>query len=112
MHGRVTDRAGRPVEGAEVIATGVTFRGRWSRGTAAISLEDGQLKLTLSAHPNFDATVTHWHYDTFLATWSYRLWRQSDVYFTLDGDGQVTKFRMAIRPDWIDTLEYEFVKND
>lgn len=81
-------------------------------GNAEIAMNNGQLTLTLSAHPGFEATVTHWHYDTFQAKWNSRLWRESYVYFKLDGHGKITNFRMSVRPDWVDTLEYNFVKND
>jgi len=81
-------------------------------GTADIFQEEGQLRIGLSAHPKFEATMTHWHYDTFLATWNHRLWGESYVYFRLNGHGKITKFLMSVRPDWIDTLEYSFVKND
>lgn len=81
-------------------------------GTAHISQENGQLKLKLSAHPQFEATMMHWHYDTFLAKWNHRLWGESYVYFKFNGHGKITKFLMSVRPDWIDTFEYSFAKND
>jgi len=79
-------------------------------GTARITLEDGRLTLRLSAHPQFVATMGHWYYDTFLATWNHKLWKSSYVYFRLNGHGEITKFLMSVRPDWIDTHEYAFIK--
>ncbi len=81
-------------------------------GEAKISLENEELKLRLSAHPDCEAVVKHWHYDTFQARWNNRLWRESYVYFKLNGRGEITNFLMSIRPDWVDTLEYDFVKNN
>ena len=81
-------------------------------GTASIYQADGKLKIKLSAHPKFEGILTHWHYDTFLAKWDHRLWRENYVYFKFDGHGKLKKFLMSIRPDWIDTLEYTFVRND
>ena len=81
-------------------------------GTAYISEEKGRLKIKLSAHPKFEGTMNHWNYDTFVAKWNHRLWGESYVYFRINGHGKITKFLMSVRPDWIDTLEYTFIKND
>ena len=79
-------------------------------GSASIVAERGQLKMRLSAHPRFEATLTHWQYDTFMAKWDHALWGESAVYFRFDGHGRLTEFLMSVRPDWIDSLEYSFVK--
>jgi hypothetical protein len=38
------------------------------------------------------------------------VWDESLVYFDLDDSGKVSQFRVTVRPDWLDTLEYVFVK--
>jgi CubicO group peptidase (beta-lactamase class C family) len=81
-------------------------------GQAHICEDNGELKLWLSAHPKFQASLSHWHYDTFVATWDHRLWQESLVSFKLDEHGDITQFVTSIRPDWIDTREYVFKKTD
>jgi len=80
-------------------------------GQADITEDKGKLKLRLSAHPRFTGTLSHWHYDTFLATWDHRLWQESLVSFKLNEHGDITQFVTSIRPDWIDTREYVFSAN-
>lgn len=77
-------------------------------GEAKITRANGELKLRLSAHPKYTGTLSHWHYDTFLANWDHRLWQESLVSFKLDEQGDITQFVISIRPDWIDTREYVF----
>jgi len=81
-------------------------------GQAQITQSDGELILRLSAHPKFTGTLSHWHYDTFMATWNHRLWQESLVSFKLNEYGNVTHFVTSIRPDWIDTREYVFKRTD
>ncbi len=80
-------------------------------GTASVTMENNKLKVTLSAHPGFIGLMSHLYYNTFTAEWNHRLWRESNVYFGFNGHGKVVNFKMAVRPDWIDTLEYTFVKS-
>jgi CubicO group peptidase (beta-lactamase class C family) len=79
-------------------------------GDAEVTLEDGQLKLDPLAHPEISGTLAHWQLDTFLCRWTDRVWNESLVYFDLDDAGKVSQLRFAVRPDWIDTTEYVFVK--
>lgn len=81
-------------------------------GSACIAEKAGQLKMTLSAHPGFEASLAHWKDDTCVARWNEALWGESDVQFEFDRHGRLTRFSMAVRPDWIDTLKYSFVKID
>jgi hypothetical protein len=80
-------------------------------GSASIAEKDGELTMSLSAHPGFTATLTHWHYDTFVAKWNQRLWRESFPTFSVNEKGEITRFTMSVRPDWVDTREYVFEKN-
>ena len=79
-------------------------------GDAEITLEDGVLTLDPKTHPAISGRLEHWQFDTFLCTWTDVVWDQSLVYFDLDDSWQVSQFRFTVRPDWIDTLEYVFVK--
>jgi CubicO group peptidase (beta-lactamase class C family) len=89
------------------------YAGRYTSavyGDAEITLEDGVLELDPKAHPEITGRLDHWQLDTFLCTWSDRVWDESLVYFDLDDAGKVSQFRVTVRPDWLDTMEYVFVK--
>jgi CubicO group peptidase (beta-lactamase class C family) len=77
-------------------------------GDATIVLENNKLILHLSAHPDIFGEFEHWHYDTFLCHWTDLTYGQSLVPFILDGQGNVEEFRLKVREDWVDTLEYKF----
>ncbi|RMF60277.1 MAG: serine hydrolase [Calditrichaeota bacterium] len=79
-------------------------------GKAAIREKDGELTITLLAHPNITGTLTPYLNDIFLARWSDKVWNQSYVNFDVNEQGEVEQFRVKIRPDWIDPLEYVFKK--
>jgi CubicO group peptidase (beta-lactamase class C family) len=79
-------------------------------GDAEITLEDGALTIHPKGHPRISGRLEHWQLDTFLCTWTDRVWDQSLVFFDLDDQAKVKKFRFTVRPEWIDTLEYVFVK--
>jgi CubicO group peptidase (beta-lactamase class C family) len=81
-------------------------------GPAFIKLEDDLLVITLALHPHIRGVITHWQYDTFKVKWNDKVWNENLVYFDLDDNGEVRQFRMQIRPDWVDTWEYTFVKRD
>ena len=89
------------------------YAGRYTSavyGDAEITLEDGVLTLDPKAHPEITGRLEHWQLDTFLCSWSDRVWDESLVYFDLDDAGKVSQFRVTVRPDWLDTMEYVFVK--
>ena len=81
-------------------------------GEVEINEQNSVLKMNLSPHPNIRGEISHWQYDTFLVGWSDHGWGESLIYFDLDNQGNIKQFRMSVRPDWIDTLEYTFVKKD
>jgi hypothetical protein len=73
--------------------------------------QKGAMKIKLFPHPKVTGDIEHWHYDTFLVKWSDRGWGESMMYFDLSDEGDIMQFRMSVRPDWIDTIEYIFVKD-
>ena len=79
-------------------------------GEAEVELEDGVLTIDPKAHPQITGRLEHYQFDTYLCTWTDPVWDQSLVYFDLDDSGEVSQFRFTVRPDWIDTLEYVFIK--
>ena len=56
-------------------------------GDAEITLEDGVLVIDPKAHPEITGSLEHWQFDTYLCSWSDRMWDESLVYFDLD-DGR------------------------
>jgi len=74
--------------------------------------QNDELKVRLFPHPGISGTVEYWQYDSFLVKWSDLGWGESIIYFDTDNMGKIKQFRMSVRPDWIDTLEYTFVKNN
>jgi len=91
------------------------YLGRYSSqlyGEVEIYKRNNEVKIRLSAHPNISGTVQHWQYNTFLVKWNDVVFDENFIYFELDDQGNIDQFRMSIRPDWIDTWEYTFVKSN
>ncbi len=80
-------------------------------GEVEIYEQNRELRIRLSAHPKITGTIQHWQYNTFLVKWNDIVWDENFVYFDLDDQGGIKQFRMSVRPDWIDTWEYTFVKS-
>ena len=79
-------------------------------GKARVFLDGKQLWVTLLAHPYIKGKLTHWQYNTFQVMWSDKVWDKSFLHFDEDSMGRIAGFRVKIRPDWIDPLEYHFQK--
>jgi CubicO group peptidase (beta-lactamase class C family) len=79
-------------------------------GGVEVTLEGGVLKLDPASHPGVSGQLEHWQLDTFLSTWTDPVWDQSLVYFDLDDSGKVSRLRFTVRPEWLDTMEYIFIK--
>lgn len=62
------------------------------RGTAQV-IHNGE-QLTLQISPMFSGSLTHWHYDTFRATWADRTLSRARITFTLDKDGAVDTMKV------------------
>ena len=60
------------------------------------------------AHPTITGELEHWHYDTFLCKWSDVVFDKSLVPFILDGQGKVDAFKVSVRQDLVDPLDYVF----
>lgn len=79
-------------------------------GEVKIELANDKLTLYPLAHPGITGALEHWQYNTFRCKWSSPVWQESFVYFELNDAGAVACFRVKVRPDWVDTLEYTFEK--
>ncbi len=77
-------------------------------GRVTVSEENDALSLRLLGHPGVLGRLEHWHYDTFLCRWSDPVFDRSLIPFITDGQGQIEEFRLKVREDWIDPLEYRF----
>ena len=66
------------------------------------------LQIHLKAHDGLQGPMTHWHFDTFEATWVDPYWKTSLVHFDLDEEGKPSSFSIKVREDFIDTLSYTF----
>lgn len=81
-------------------------------GPMDIRVEDGRLVIDAGANPGISGELTHWQYNTFRCQWNDPVWDKSFVYFDLSDEGTIRQFRVSVRPDWIDTLEYTFTKTN
>ena len=79
-------------------------------GGATVIAGDGGLRIELSHHRGLRGPLAHWHYDTFEATWADPYFRTSLVTFAVDPAGRAAEFRVRIREDFVDPLEYVFTK--
>ncbi len=77
-------------------------------GDAEISKEGKKLVLTLALYPGVEGYLEHWDYETFLCKWNDPMWGKSYLTFVPDGRGSVESFKVKVREDFIDPLEYVF----
>lgn len=80
-------------------------------GQAVIRYKNGQLTLRLEHHPGIAGKLKHWHHDVFLCEWSEVTFGESFIHFDFDNDMEIKQFRLKVRPDWVDTREYVFVRS-
>jgi CubicO group peptidase (beta-lactamase class C family) len=79
-------------------------------GRATISLEDGKLFLEIERNAGLRGELKHWRFDTFRVVWADHYFRSSLIPFRLDEHGKVDEFRMKVRPDFVDPMEYHFTR--
>ena len=79
-------------------------------GDAIIKIEEEKLIIVLQEHKCIQGVVEHWQYNTFRVKWTDPVWDESFMHFDFTDKGEISKFRIKIRPDWIDTWEYNFEK--
>jgi CubicO group peptidase (beta-lactamase class C family) len=79
-------------------------------GRATIAVKDGKLFIQVEHNPGLSGELRHWQYDTFRVEWADPYLRTSLIPFRLDESGQVDEFRMKVRPDFVDPMEYRFTR--
>ncbi len=77
-------------------------------GDAEIIGENRKLILTLERYPGILGRLEHWDYETYICKWNDPMWGESDLIFVPDGQGSVGAFRVKVREDFIDPLDYVF----
>jgi CubicO group peptidase (beta-lactamase class C family) len=80
-------------------------------GRATITAKDGKLTIEIERNPGLRGELTHWQYDTFRVEWADPFLRSSRIPFRLNERGQADEFRIRVRPDFVDPMEYRFSRN-
>jgi CubicO group peptidase (beta-lactamase class C family) len=79
-------------------------------GKATVALKDGRLLIEIERNEGLKGELTHWKYDTFRVEWADLYFRASLIPFRLDERGRAVEFRMKVRPDFVDPMEYRFTR--
>jgi CubicO group peptidase (beta-lactamase class C family) len=79
-------------------------------GRATISLEDGRLHIRIERNEGLKGELKHWQFDTFRVEWADPYLRASLIPFRLNESGRADEFRMKVRPDFVDPMEYRFTR--
>jgi CubicO group peptidase (beta-lactamase class C family) len=76
-------------------------------GDAHVEERDGSLTLRLSDHGGLDCPLVPQAEHRFDCTWSDPIFEHSQIPFEVE-NGRALRFRLRVRPEFIDPLEYEF----
>lgn len=79
-------------------------------GRATLSARDGKLFIEIERNPGLRGELKHWQYETFRVEWADPYLRTSVIPFRLDEHGKADEFRMKVRPDFVDPMEYRFTR--
>lgn len=69
----------------------------------------GRLAITLPHHQGLHADLAHWEENIFVARWADRYYRESRLRFDVQS-GRVQGVRFTVRPEFIDPIEYNFLR--
>jgi CubicO group peptidase (beta-lactamase class C family) len=81
-------------------------------GEARVIAADGALRVEFVHHRGARGPLAHWHHDTYEAAWADPYFRTSLVTFAIDPAGRAAEFRVRIREDFVDPLEYVFTREE
>jgi CubicO group peptidase (beta-lactamase class C family) len=79
-------------------------------GDATISEKDGAICLQIKKNRGLSGKLRHSYYDTFICTWDDAFLYKSLVTFTIGVNGKAEEFRVKVREDFVDPVEYVFKK--
>ena len=79
-------------------------------GEAKVTLADGGLRLEVERNQGLRGVLAHKDGDLFEARWSDPFYKSSPVPFRLDDHGDPADLRFAVRPDFVDPMEYVFAR--
>ncbi len=79
-------------------------------GEARVAVEDGKLRLKVERNAGLHADLASKTGDLFEATWADPFFRTSPIPFRIDAVGRPVEFRFSVRPDFVDPMEYVFVR--
>ncbi len=79
-------------------------------GRATVSAKDGKLFIEIDRNPGLRGELKHRRFDTFRVEWADPYLRTSLIPFRLNERGQADEFRMRVRPDFVDPMEYRFTR--
>lgn len=79
-------------------------------GEARVAVEDGRLRMKVERNPGLHADLASKAGDLFEATWADPFFRTSPIPFRLDATGRPVELRFSVRPDFVDPMEYVFVR--
>ena len=81
-------------------------------GRATITAKDGKLFLEIERNPGLCGELKHRRFQTLRIDWSDPYFRTSTIPFRLDENGKADEFRIKVRPDFVDPMEYRFTRTD
>ncbi len=81
-------------------------------GRANITAKDGKLLLEIERNPGLRGELKHRRFQTFAIDWTDSYFRSGTIPFRLDQSGKADEFRMKVRPDFVDPMEYRFTRTD
>jgi CubicO group peptidase (beta-lactamase class C family) len=102
-----------PIKGTKPTLNLKEYSGNYANeilGEAVITEKNDGLYLQFKKNRGLAGPLKHWYYDTFLCKWEDTFMDKSLVTFIIDVRGQVEEFRVKIREDFVDPLEYVFKK--
>ncbi len=77
-------------------------------GEASIEPDGDAWMLRLLIHPDRPGRLEAWDGQSLLCRWSEPGWKESLIPVERDDRGEVAAFRVRVREEWIDSLEYAF----
>ena len=107
-------KASEPLQKSEPSLPPGEYAGSFSNslyGNATIEVVERALRVNLLAHESLEGKLEHLNHQTFSVTWKDPFMGTSLITFSLDAKGRASGFRVKVREDFVDPLEYEFKRD-